>query len=181
MSTQEDLGEPLAGAAQKEPPLVERAYEQRAEMRVRHAELKSVSERLDLVAPASRARKWEIRSQVGFGAFFGGLVGIVPFLAVEPPLLAAVGYAVVLVAVLLLTLIFGDAAEDVAAERADSVLAIKEHIDNTMLRTTVARLQPPAPTRRVAGPPISAPRPPEPPSELIGGDPQSGPHLRDED
>src|ERR1700694_4426166 len=46
-------GTALAGTQQKEPPLVERDYETRAEMRVRHSELKSISERLDGVAAVS--------------------------------------------------------------------------------------------------------------------------------
>lgn len=132
---------------QKEPPLVERSYESRAEIRVRHMELKSISERLDHVAAVSRARKWEVRSQLALGALGAGLIGVVPFAAIEPPLIAAACYGLALAVALYLSWTYSAAAHDVSDERVDSILAIKEHIDNTMLKTDTPRLQ--APTRRL--------------------------------
>lgn len=157
--TEEDIQGTLAGQ-QKEPPLVERAYEVRAEMKVRHSELKSVSERLDHILAVPRARKWELRSQVVLGAVGGGFIGLIPFVALGPPLIAWGAYVVALVVALYFGLTYSDAANDVAAERADSILAIKEHIDKNMLTTEAARLQAPTPTRRLepAGPaPAGAP------------------------
>lgn len=150
-----DLPQLPEGGIPSEAPLVSRPVEAVAELRIRHSELKSVSERLDHVAATSRAKKWELRSQVAFGALGGGGVGLIPFLAVRPPAVASAAYVAVLVVVLLLSLNYSNAAEDVAAERADSILAIKEHIDNTMLETGTPRLH--APTRRLApGPPDAA-------------------------
>jgi hypothetical protein len=145
------------GRLPSEAPLVDRPVEAVAELRIRHSELKSISERLDHVAALSRAKKWELRSQVTFGALGGGFIGLVPFLAVGPPLIASAAYVAVLVVALILSLTYSGAADDVSAERADSILAIKEHIDNTMLRTDTPRLQ--APTRRL-GP---GPQPADPP------------------
>lgn len=143
--------ETLADAQQKEPPppLVERAYEQRAEMKVRHAELKSVSERLDHVAPLSRAHKWGVQSQFLIGGVGGGIVGFIPFIASGPALVFVVVYVVVLVVALGVALLCKEAATDTAAERADSVLAIKEHIDTTLLTTETPRLQAPTGARRL--------------------------------
>lgn len=138
-----------------EAPLVERSVEVIAELRIRHSELKSISERLDHVATLSRARKWELRSQIALGALGGGFIGLVLFLALKPPLFAAVGYGVVLALALYSSLTYSAAAEDISAERADSILGIKEHIDNTMLKTDTPRLQ--APTRRLGPGPSSGP------------------------
>jgi hypothetical protein len=44
------------------------------------------------------------------------------------------------------------AAQDVSLERADSILAIKEHIDKTMLTTETPRLQAPTSARRLGLP-----------------------------
>jgi hypothetical protein len=156
-------GPTLAEAQQKEPPLVERAYEVRAEMKVRHIELKSISERLDHVAAVSRAQRWGVRSQLLFGGLAGGVIGFIPFIASGPGLPFVIAYLVALAAALILAALHRDAATDIAAERADSILAIKEHIDNTMLRTETPRLQ--APTRRLgpgSSPPESSPESPSP-------------------
>jgi len=152
----------LAELQQKEPPLVERAYEVRAEMKVRHSELKSISERLDNVAAISRAEKWGVRYQLLIGTLVGGGVGFIPFIASGPSVVFVAAYVVVLAVALLVAWLHREAATDIAAERADSILAIKEHIDKTMLATETARLQAPTTARRVA-PPAGAPeRSPEP-------------------
>lgn len=130
-----------------EPTLVQRPVEAVAEMRVRHSELKSISERLDHVAAVSRARKWEVRSQLALGALGAGLIGVVPFATTEPSLIASLLYGIVLAVALYLSWAYSAAAHDVSAERVDSILAIKEHIDQTMLKTDTPRLQ--APTRRL--------------------------------
>lgn len=116
-------------------------------MRVRHSELKSISERLNHVAAVSRARRWEVRSQLALGALGAGLIGIVPFATTAPSLVAAIGYGLALAAAFYLSWTYAAAAQDVSAERVDSILAIKEHIDSTMLNTDTPRLQ--APTRRL--------------------------------
>lgn len=137
-------------------------------MKVRHSELKSISERLDHVAALSRAEKWGVRSQYLIGGLGGGTIGFVPFIASGPALTFIVGYLVALVVVLLLGILHWEAATDIAAERADSILAIKEHIDNTMLTTETPRLQAPARARRVAPPAVPhEPRslPPSSPAE----------------
>jgi hypothetical protein len=135
---------------------VERPFDAIAELRVRHSELKSISERLDHVATVSRARKWEVRSQLALGALGAGLIGVVPFATAKPSLIASVVYGIVLAGALYLSWTYSKAAQDVGAERVDSILAIKEHIDTTMLKTDTPRLQ--APTRRLG--PASAPREP---------------------
>ena len=157
-----DLPQLPEGAIPSEAPLVPRPVEAVAELRIRHSELKSVSERLDHVAAMSRAKKWELRSQVTLGALGGGAVGLIPFLALGPPVVASAGYVAVLVVALILSLLYSDAAEDIAAERADSILAVKEHIDKTMLKTDTPRLQ--APTRRLGPGPTqgAAPAAPSP-------------------
>lgn len=119
-------------------------------MRVRHVELKSISERLDHVEAVSRANKWGIRSQLLFGGFGGGAIGFIPFIASGPALVFIVVYVAIVLLALVLAALQRDAATDIAAERADSILAIKEHIDNTMLTTETPRLQAPARARRVA-------------------------------
>ena len=150
---------------------MERPVEAIAEMRVRHSELKSISERLDHVAAVSRARRWEVRSQLALGALGAGLIGAVPFATAKPSLIAAVFYGLALAAAFYLSWTYSAAARDISAERVDSILAIKEHIDNTMLKTDTPRLQ--APTRRL-GPGSSAPGPqapagiPSPPQDLHG-------------
>ena len=144
------------GRIPSEAPLVERSVEAIAEIRIRHSELKSISERLDHVAAVSRARKWEVRSQLSLGALGAGLIGVVPFATAKPSLVAAIVYGLALATALYLSWTYSSAAKDVSAERVDSVLAIKEHIDNTMLKTNTPRLQ--APTRRL-GPGSSAPGP----------------------
>jgi hypothetical protein len=159
---------------QKEPPLVERAYEVRAEMKVRHIELKSISERLNNVAALSRAEKWGIRYQLLIGTLVGGGVGFIPFIASGPSPVFVGAYVVVLAAALLVAWLHREAATDIAAERADSILAIKEHIDKTMLATETARLRAPTPTRRVE-PPGSGPGPPAAPQPA----PPSQPEPRD--
>jgi hypothetical protein len=131
-----------------DPPLVERPVEATAEMVVRHAELKSISERLDRIGAQPRARRWESRSEIAMGAVFGGAVGLIPFVASEPSALAVVIYVAVVVTLLGLSQIFWKAAEDVSAERGESIKAIKEHIDNTLLTTETPRLQAPSSARR---------------------------------
>jgi hypothetical protein len=160
------------GRIPSEAPLVDRPVEVIAEMRVRHSELKSISERLDHVAAVSRARKWEVRSQLALGALGAGLIGVVPFATTKPSLIAAVGYGLALAAACYLSWTYSSAAQDISAERVDSILAIKEHIDNTMLKTDTPRLQ--APTRRVG--PGSSPQ--ESPSHAPSPSPQ--PDLPDE-
>lgn len=130
-----------------EAPLVQRPYEVRAEMKVRHVELKSISERLDHVAETSRAKKWELTAEVMLGAFGAGVLGLIPFFASKPSATLVVGYFLLLAAVGAIGRICWSAGKDVASERVDSILAIKEHIDKTMLRTETPRLQ--APTRRL--------------------------------
>jgi hypothetical protein len=139
-----------AGGLPSEAPLVERPVEVTAELKIRHSELKSISERLDHVAALSRARRWELGSQVTLGALGGGFIGLVPFVALGPPRIAAAAYVAVLLVVLVLSRTYSGAANDVSAERADSILAIKEHIDKTMLTTETPRLQAPSGARRVA-------------------------------
>jgi hypothetical protein len=119
----------LAEVQQKEPPLIERDYETRAEMKVRHSELKSISERLDHVAAVSRAKKWEVGSQVTFGVVAGGVVALLPFLAARPSLVLVIGYFAVLIAAAGASRLCWTASADIAGERTDSVLSIKEHID----------------------------------------------------
>ncbi len=157
-------GTALAEAQQKEPPLVERAYEVRAEMKVRHIELKSLSERLDNVTALSRSQKWGVRYQLLVGALVGGGVGFVPFIASGPSVGFVVAYVAVLAVALLVTWLHREAAIDIAAERADSIVAIKEHIDKTMLATETARLQAPTTARRLppAGGPVQSPEPEAP-------------------
>jgi hypothetical protein len=153
---------------QKEPPLVERAYETRAEMKVRHIELKAISERLDHVAAVSRAKKWEIRSQVTFGVVAGGVVALIPFLAAKPSLVLVVCYVAVLIVATGVSRLCWTAGTDIAGERTDSVLAIKEHIDKTMLKTETPRLQAPTDIRRLEAPvepPLRDPEPPLPPPD----------------
>jgi hypothetical protein len=154
-------------ADQKEPPLVERAYEVRAEMKVRHVELKSISERLDNVAALSRVEKWGVRYQLLVGTIVGGGVGFIPFIASGPSLVFVVAYVVALAVAVLVTRLHREAATDIAAERADSILAIKEHIDKTMLTTETPRLQAPTSARRLGLPDVPAagqtPREPDAP------------------
>lgn len=156
-------GATLADVQQKEPPLVERAYETRAEMKVRHIELKSISERLDHVAAVSRAKKWEISSQVTFGVFAGGAVALLPFLAAKPSLVLVIAYVAVLIAAAGVSRLCWDAKTDIAEERTDSVLSIKEHIDTTMLKTETPRLQAPTDVRRLEAPVERHREEPEPP------------------
>jgi hypothetical protein len=113
-----------------------------------------ISERLDHVAALSRAGKWTPRSHIAMGAVGGGFIGLVPFLVVKPPLLASLAYVVALAVALYLGLTYSEAAEDIASERADSILAIKEHIDNTMLTTETPRLQAPTSARRLGSPEV---------------------------
>lgn len=147
MNSQLPISVPEEVQRQGEPPLVERPFEARAEMKVRHIELKAISERLDNVAEVSRAGKWEVRSQLALGALGAGLIGLVPFAVVDPPLIAAAGYALALAIAAYLGWTYSSAAQDISSERVDSILAIKEHIDATMLKTDTPRLQ--APTRRL--------------------------------
>jgi hypothetical protein len=138
-----------------ERPLVQRAYETRAEISVRHIELTSVSERLDHVAAVSRAQRWGVRGQLLLGGGVGGVVGFVPFIASGPEVPFIVAYVVLVGAAMLLAWLHREAESDVAAERVDSVLAIKEHIDKTMLPTETPRLQAPTQARRLAAPAAS--------------------------
>lgn len=105
--------------------------------------------------------KWEVKSQLALGALGAGLIGAVPFAASEPSLIAAFLYGLALAAALYLSWTYSSAAEDISGERVDSILSIKEHIDNTMLKTDAPRLQ--APTRRL-GPGAPQPVPQEAPS-----------------
>ena len=161
-------GTALTGSPQKEPPLVERDYETRAEMRVRHSELKSISERLDHVAAVSRAGKWGIRGQVLLGGGMGGVVGFVPFIASGPGLAFIVAYIVLIAVAMLLAWLHREAEQDIAAERVDSVLAIKEHIDKTLLKTETPRLQAPTTARRLAAAAASESPSPQPRSPAAG-------------
>jgi hypothetical protein len=147
-----EAGTTLADVQQKEPPLVERAYETRAEMKVRHSELKSISERLDHVAAVSRAKKWEVGSQVTFGVVAGGVVALLPFLAAKPSLVLVTIYVVMLIGTAGASMLCWSANKDIAEERTDSVLSIKEHIDKTMLKTETPRLQAPTDVRRLEAP-----------------------------
>jgi hypothetical protein len=144
------------GRLPDEAPLVERPYEVRAEMKIRHSELKAISERLDHVANTSRAKKWEISAEVTYGAFGAGVIGLIPFFVSKPSLPLVVGYLLLLAGAGIFGFICWHAGKDVADERVDSVLAIKQHIDSTMLRTETPRLQAPTPARRVA-PPVAQP------------------------
>jgi len=155
MSGEEDI-QRLAGQ-QKEPPQVDRPYEVMAELKIRHSELKSISERLAHVANTSRAKKWEVTSEVAFGAFGTGVLGLIPFFVSKPSLPLIVGYLLLLVEAGLFGLICWNAGKDVADERVDSVIAIKDHIDKNMLTTEAARLQPPTPTRRLEPASLVAP------------------------
>jgi hypothetical protein len=146
-----------------EAPVVERPYEVRAEMKIRHSELKSISERLDHVANTSRAKKWEVSAEVAFGAFGAGVLGLVPFLVSKPSLVLLIGYLMLLAGAGIFGLICWNAGRDVADERVDSVLAIKQHIDSTMLRTETPRLQAPTTARRVAPPAAQLPPDDQPP------------------
>jgi hypothetical protein len=149
VSTQPPVPSLPEPAGSGEAPVVLRSYEARAEIQVRHMELKSLSERLDNVAALSRAEKWGVRYQLLVGAMVGGVVGFVPFIASGPSLGYVVAYVVVLAVALLVTGLHREATKDIAAERADSILAIKEHIDKTMLTTETARLQAPNAARRL--------------------------------
>lgn len=154
-----------------EAPLVERPYEVRAEIKVRHMELKSISERLDHVANASRAKKWEVSAEVALGVFGAGVLGLIPVFASEPSVALIVGYLLLVVGAGIFGLICLQAGKDVADERVDSILAIKEHIDNTLVKTDTPRLQ--APTRRLG--PAAAPlevsvEAPSPPPDRHGED-----------
>ena len=161
------------GRIASEAPLVERSFDTIAELRVRHSELKSISERLDHVAAVSRARKWEVRSQLALGALGAGLIGVVPFTTTSPSLIASILYGLVLAGALYLSWTYSKAAEDVGAERVDSILAIKEHIDTTMLKTDTPRLQ--APTRRLG--PAATPQEPTAPEGPTAETPSPPPSL----
>lgn len=161
-------GTTLTEVQQKEPPLVERAYETRAEMKVRHIELKAISERLDHVVAVSRAKKWEVGSQVTFGVVAGGVVALLPFLAAKPSLVLVICYVAVLLATAGASRLCWTAGTDIAGERTDSVLSIKEHIDKTMLKTETPRLQAPTKIRRLEAPvdpQLEKPEPPLPPPD----------------
>ncbi len=160
-------GMTLDDVQQKEPPLVERDFETRAEMKVRHSELKSISERLDHVSAVSRAKKWEVGSQVTFGVFAGGVVALLPFLAAKPSLVLVICYFAVLLAAVGASRLCWTAGADIAEERIDSVLSIKEHIDKTMLKTETPRLQAPTDVRRLVAPeqPRAEPEPLLPPPD----------------
>jgi len=136
-------------------------------MKVRHSELKSISERLDHVAAVSRAKKWEVSSQVTFGVVAGGVVALLPFLAANPALLLVIAYVAVLLAATGASRLCWGANRDIAEERADSVLSIKEHIDKTMLKTETPRLQAPTDVRRLEAPVEQPPagEPPLPPPD----------------
>ena len=158
------------GSLPSEPPQVERPYEVMAELKIRHSELKSISERLAHVADASRAKKWEVSAEVAFGAFGTGVLGLIPFFVSKPSLPLVVGYLLLLAEAGLFGLICWNAGKDVADERVDSVIAIKEHIDKNMLTTETARLQAPTPTRRLEpASPGSAGAQPSPPAPRAGG------------
>lgn len=154
-----EAGRALEEDRQKEPPLVERAYETRAEMKIRHSELKSISERLDHVAAVSRAKKWEVGAQVTFGVVAGGVVALLPFLVAKPSLVLVIAYSAVLIATAGASRLCWVAGADIAEERVDSVLSIKEHIDRTMLKTETPRLQAPTDVRRLEAP-VEQPAPP---------------------
>jgi hypothetical protein len=118
------------------PPRVGRADHTIEEMEhVRVSELRSISERLDLLVEVPRARKWELRSQWLYAAAAGGGVGFIPFLAEKPSTLAAIAYVVVVGIVLLIGRLSFEAADDTRAERSESVSAIKQHIVTHMLAT----------------------------------------------
>jgi hypothetical protein len=160
-----ESGTTLEDVPQKEPPppLVERAYEARAEMKVRHSELKSISERLDNVAAVSRAKKWEVGSQVTLGVVAGGVIALLPFFAAKPSVVLVIAYVVVLIAATGASWLCWGANSDIAEERTDSVLSIKEHIDKTMLKTETPRLQAPTDVRRLEAPVERPPEEHEPP------------------
>jgi hypothetical protein len=167
------------GRLPSEASLVERPFETTAELRIRHSELKSISERLDHVAATSRAPKWERRYQMALGATGAGIIGLIPFLVSRPSLIAEGIYAAVLAVALFLSRQYSNAARDVSAERADSVLAIKEHIDNTMLTTETPRLQAPTTARRIGPRPPSPAEAPGAPPQTQAPSPQPGSHGAD--
>ncbi len=159
-------------AIRKQPPQVERSYEATAELKgVRHIELKSISERLDHVAAVSRAKKWEVRSEVTFGLVAAGILGAIPFGATNPSFVLIVGYVLVVAAVGIVCRLCWRAGKDVAEERADSVVAIKEHIDKTMLSTDTPLLQAPTGARRLGlGASAQPPEDQSPPPSSLAAD-----------
>lgn len=103
-------------------------------VKMRRRELLGISKRLGRVDNKPRGRGWEIAATLLIGGVLGGAFGLLPFLdqTPNPGTVDRLIYFGLLGFGVLLARLCWRAAKDTDGERADTVAAIKEDLDQLM-------------------------------------------------
>ena len=126
---------PTGALAAGQPQVLERSSESTAELsRLRHSELKTISNRLGRMCRhgLDRVRILEGLASLFWGAAIASAAGWLPLRAANPAHQAKVDYVWVLAALVVFAVVFTVFRAVVKAERTESIKAIKDDLDEIL-------------------------------------------------